>query len=145
MWKARSPCAKPSLMKGRSTRYSSSLRWKKAQTCRERSRTEPASRTCFAWLIVLSPFWSPAGNTTQRTTERKQDEIRRLVSRSPAPCSGRGRGAGRSLSQDCQFRTGREGLHGQDDIGGAGEPLLAVLGQHALQDDGESFGYVGPA
>src|SRR4029077_5089851 len=51
-WKARSPWSKPSLMKGRSTRYSSFLRWKKAQTCRERSRTEPASRTCLGWLIV---------------------------------------------------------------------------------------------
>src|SRR5437660_9970697 len=40
-------------MKGRSTRVSSSLRRKKAQTCRERSRTEPASRTCLGWLIVL--------------------------------------------------------------------------------------------
>src|SRR5262245_59345138 len=39
-------------MKGRSTRYSSSLLWKKAQTCRERSRTEPASRTCLGLLIA---------------------------------------------------------------------------------------------
>src|SRR5947207_3078699 len=39
-------------MKGRSTRYSSSLRWKKAQTCLLRSRTEPASRTCLGWLIA---------------------------------------------------------------------------------------------
>src|SRR5262249_52357737 len=39
-------------MKGRSTRYSSSLLWKKAQMCRERSRTEPASRTCLGLLIA---------------------------------------------------------------------------------------------
>src|ERR1700704_1177347 len=43
-------------MKGRSTRYSSSLRWKNAHTCRERSRTEPASRTCFDWLILCLLF-----------------------------------------------------------------------------------------
>src|SRR5438270_13821950 len=57
-------------------------------------------RTRQPYLLCLahraSPFWSPAGNTTRSTTERKQDEIRRLVSRPPAPCSGRGRGAGRS-------------------------------------------------
>jgi hypothetical protein len=52
MWKAFSPCAMPSLMKGRSTRYSSSLLLKNAQTCRDRPRTVPASRTCRAALFM---------------------------------------------------------------------------------------------
>src|SRR5262249_43168758 len=43
--RSRSPSSKPSLMKGVSTPYSSSLVLKKAQTCRDGSRIEPASRT----------------------------------------------------------------------------------------------------
>src|SRR5712692_2106744 len=39
-------------------------------------------RTRQPYLLCLahraSPFWSPAGNITRSTTERKQDEIRRL-------------------------------------------------------------------
>ena len=54
-------------------------------------------------------------------------------------------GAGGSPSQDRQRGTSREGLHGPGDVGGAGEPPFAVLGQHALQGDGEALGYVGPA
>src|SRR4029079_8782711 len=52
MWNALSPCSKPSLMKGRRTLYSSSFVWKKAQTCRERPRAVPASRTSGFSLIV---------------------------------------------------------------------------------------------
>ena len=44
-----------------------------------------------------------------------------------------------------QRRTGGEGLQVGDDVGGAGEPPLAVLGQHAPQGDGEPLGDVGPA
>ena len=55
-WKARSPFSKPSLMKGISTRYSSSLEWKKAQTWHERLRTDPANRTGSVVLGMIHSF-----------------------------------------------------------------------------------------
>src|SRR5438270_7491690 len=80
-WKARSPCSKPSLTKGRSTRYSSSLRWKKAQTCRERSRTEPASRTCLGLLIASllcasASRCGPVALAGARHSQRQQATLR---------------------------------------------------------------------
>src|SRR5581483_9623020 len=93
-------------MKDRSTRYSSSLLRKKAQTCRERSRTEPASRTCLGWLMVHLPSAgaAPSPTATGRTpgilpkVRRKgQKEVRVGARSSPLPGTpGRGvRGEGR--------------------------------------------------
>src|SRR5262249_7677113 len=49
-------------------------------------------------------------------------------------------GTAGSPGQGRQLGTGREGLHGPDDVGGAGEPPLAVLGQHPPQGAGEPLG-----
>ena len=49
-------------MNGISTRYSSSLEWKKAQTWQERLRTDPARRTGSMASVMILSFVSGVGN-----------------------------------------------------------------------------------
>src|SRR5437867_9043273 len=55
-------------MKGRSTRYSSSRPWKKAHTCRDRSRVLPASRMR-SWL-PFTTFWTASSKRRLRCRAR---------------------------------------------------------------------------
>jgi len=67
MWNAFSPCSSPSLMKGSSTRYSSSLLLKNAHTWRDRSRTAPPRWTgCLkAFMKILDGLFGLSGEREQ--------------------------------------------------------------------------------